>query len=61
MKSFSFLSTIITLLLWSIFWIIVLKSDTLLKTTSMSLPTFILINSLFILISYFIASKFKKN
>ena len=61
MKSFSFLPTIITLLLWSIFWIIVLKSDTLLKTTSMSLPTFILINSLFILISYFIASKFKKN
>jgi len=61
MKSFSFLSTIITLLLWSIFWIIVLKSDTLLKTTSMSLPTFILINSLFILVSYFIASKLNKN
>jgi len=61
MKSFSFLPTIITLLLWSIFWIIVLKSDTLLKTTSMSLPTFILINSLFILISYFIASKLNKN
>jgi len=61
MKSFSFLPTIITLLLWSIFWIIVLKSDTLLKTTSMSLPTFILINSLFILVSYFIASKLNKN